>query len=309
MAYTDTPDSIYASLTDLGRINFARSAMGEVAFKVVGFDVGLGGYQVNPVHIVPIDPSQTALIYHLYPNAYAAATTIIGDSGIGASIKVNSTNYIGVPLTLVNGYKILTYSVGVNVTGPILGYLKVQIVRDSGGSPSLLPMDVLFNRSFDVSVLPVGNTTLTAQVGIEYQAGSYWLLVYGDSVYQTTITGTNYLSLTGANSGTNQAVVGTPFAPSGIYINEQVIGEQIGVPTWKPYITYEAPTTKTLVFNCRLNPEEATGGLGEIGLWAQILNSSTPSEIGTYFMLGVGHFPIQTKTRRQAMVFRYIVQL
>lgn len=77
----------------------------------------------------------------------------------------------------------------------------------------------------------------------------------------------------------------------------------------KPLELIERPTPATIVANCRLASTEAVSALGEIGLWAEIINSTVDvSEIGTTFMLAVGHFPIQTKTLRQAIVYRFIVQ-
>lgn len=69
----------------------------------------------------------------------------------------------------------------------------------------------------------------------------------------------------------------------------------------------------TMVFNCRLastlTPTNADYGLGELGIWAEILNSTVPSEIGTSFLFALSHFPIRAKTHRDTMVFRVTVQL
>lgn len=70
----------------------------------------------------------------------------------------------------------------------------------------------------------------------------------------------------------------------------------------------ENPTPKTVVANCRLSNMEAIAGLGEIGLWAEIVYSTIPLEIGTQFMLAVSHFPLSTKTNRQVVVYRIIIQ-
>ena len=71
----------------------------------------------------------------------------------------------------------------------------------------------------------------------------------------------------------------------------------------------EFPTPKTTVANCRLESDDAVAGLGEIGLWATISHSSVlPAEIGTEFLFAVSHYPIVTKTLRQAIVFRIITQ-
>lgn len=151
MPFLDTPDPITASLTDLGRINFARAALGEISFQVSSFAVGREGYNdLNPVKIDPINPSLNTLEDHFFPPA--------------------------------NNLKNLE--------------------------------------------------------------------------------------------------------------------------------SIEKPTPKTIVANCRLADTEAVSGLGEIGLWAEIVNStSSPAEIGTKFLLAVAHYPIVTKTLRQVIVYRIIIQL
>lgn len=70
----------------------------------------------------------------------------------------------------------------------------------------------------------------------------------------------------------------------------------------------ELPLPKTFVANCRIKASDGVAGLGEIGLWAEVLNSDVPSEIGQEFMLALGHFPIITKTERQIIIFRFVLQ-
>lgn len=72
--------------------------------------------------------------------------------------------------------------------------------------------------------------------------------------------------------------------------------------------TIETPTLSTVVANCRLAKDDAVAGLGEIGVWAEIVYSLAPSEIGDTFLMAVSHFPIVTKTLRQAILYRMIIQ-
>ena len=72
--------------------------------------------------------------------------------------------------------------------------------------------------------------------------------------------------------------------------------------------TIETPTVSTIVANCRLAKDEAVSALGEIGLWAEIIYSIVPSDVGRQFLLAVSHFPIVTKTLRQAILYRMIIQ-
>jgi len=72
--------------------------------------------------------------------------------------------------------------------------------------------------------------------------------------------------------------------------------------------TIETPTLSTVVANCRLAKDDAVSALGEIGVWAEIIYSIVPSDIGRQFLLAVSHFPIVTKTLRQAILYRMIIQ-
>ena len=67
-----------------------------------------------------------------------------------------------------------------------------------------------------------------------------------------------------------------------------------------------------IIYNCRLastiNPSAADYGLGELGIWAEIINSNVPAEIGTKFLMALAHFPIKAKTRRDTILFRVAVQ-
>jgi hypothetical protein len=68
MAFTDTPDSSTARLTEGGRTYLARSIYGEVAIKLTGFDVGHAGYvDANPVKVQPVIPSNTSLDSKYFP--------------------------------------------------------------------------------------------------------------------------------------------------------------------------------------------------------------------------------------------------
>jgi len=62
LAITNPTDDIIALLTNESRDNLARSILGELSFELTSFQVGVGGYQANPVLVEPINISATALI-------------------------------------------------------------------------------------------------------------------------------------------------------------------------------------------------------------------------------------------------------
>lgn len=79
-------------------------------------------------------------------------------------------------------------------------------------------------------------------------------------------------------------------------------------------VQFEVPgTIGTLVVDCRLPatnlPSSADYGLGEVGVWATIIESqSNPLEIGTEFLFSLCHFPIRAKTNRDVFLFRVVTQ-
>jgi len=54
-------------------------------------------------------------------------------------------------------------------------------------------------------------------------------------------------------------------------------------------------TTPTVDYWCRVPKEVAQGGIGEIGLWAEIFWSPVAGETGTKFLFATAHHPIQTR--------------
>lgn len=95
-----------------------------------------------------------------------------------------------------------------------------------------------------------------------------------------------------------------------IVTSNTALGDKIFPTTGQKDVeTFENPTPKTLVANFRLASNEAVAGLGELGVWAEIINSTvSPSEVGTRFLMAISHFPIMTKTLRQAILYRVIIQ-
>lgn len=59
----------------------------------------------------------------------------------------------------------------------------------------------------------------------------------------------------------------------------------------------------------RIARDELEAGIGEIGLFAEILDSPFPAEIGTKFLFAVAHQPLNVKTDRHVASYRIIVAL
>jgi hypothetical protein len=81
--------------------------------------------------------------------------------------------------------------------------------------------------------------------------------------------------------------------------------------SYAPFASTEAPTDTVRIYNCRVEastlPGNADYALGELAIYAQILNSNVPAEIGTVFLYALSHFPVIAKTRRDVLLRRVIV--
>lgn len=316
MPFTDTPDSIYALLTDLGRHNLARAALGEISTQVTGFDVGRSGYQdLNPVKIIPIDTSQSTLIDHFFPNTLGPNTTLSTTTGISVTTKTFDAVTlfaIGQKISLAVPYQVVNFSFDVNKIGDPQGQLILRMVKDDGfGLPSTNPADLILLRAYDCTTLASGIQTLLVDALHTQVDSDFHIVVQPDDTYNSTFVAGNQIEAVYEASG---FILGEKFnsivwSADTVYYRHTLVAQLVGAPTQKPYVSLEFPTPKTIVVNCRLAPQESISALGEVGLWCTIVNSTvSPAEIGTVFMLAVAHMPLQVKTRRQASIYRFIIQ-
>lgn len=101
----------------------------------------------------------------------------------------------------------------------------------------------------------------------------------------------------------------TPLDPADSDLIDPVF--PIPITTIKPFVAVEKPYPNVAVAVCRLNRNEATYGLGELGVWARVLRVDPPADMtytaGQDYMVAVAHFPLMSKTDKQVFVFRLIV--
>lgn len=80
---------------------------------------------------------------------------------------------------------------------------------------------------------------------------------------------------------------------------------------YEEFVSTESPSNTVRVYNCRVeanpNPGNADYALGEIGLYAEVLKSTDPAEVGEVFLYAVSHFPVVCKTRRDTLLRRVVV--
>jgi len=88
--------------------------------------------------------------------------------------------------------------------------------------------------------------------------------------------------------------------PSSIALGNEVIRRPIDAVEMPGYLGSRA-------YVCRFDQDSFVGGIGEIGLWAEIVHSDDPSEIGETFLFAVAHQGLNTKTRHHIMTVRVFV--
>lgn len=79
-----------------------------------------------------------------------------------------------------------------------------------------------------------------------------------------------------------------------------------------PIGAVETPLTSGIAksFVCRLDRDSVQGGIGEIGLIAEIIWSlDFPSEVGTKFLFAAVHQPLNVKTNYHVATYRIVVVL
>ena len=59
----------------------------------------------------------------------------------------------------------------------------------------------------------------------------------------------------------------------------------------------------------RIARDELQAGIGEIGIFAEILSSPFPFEVGTKFLFAIAHQPLNVKTDRHVASYRIVVAL
>jgi hypothetical protein len=74
------------------------------------------------------------------------------------------------------------------------------------------------------------------------------------------------------------------------------------------FLDIEFPNSQATSLVCRASQTEANFGLGEVGIYVDIIDSVNPQEIGERILYAIGHFPIVAKNAKSVFVTRVITQ-
>jgi len=113
----------------------------------------------------------------------------------------------------------------------------------------------------------------------------------------------------GYDTATVQSVT-TATAPA---LLDTALGAQVFpiIPLLEPIDMYQLPNPQAMATLCRIEPTEGVAPLGEIGVWATVLDQGTapvPFIAGYSFMFALAHFPLQAKTIKHTYLYRLIYQ-
>ena len=78
--------------------------------------------------------------------------------------------------------------------------------------------------------------------------------------------------------------------------------------TVQPFLDIEFPNTQATSLVCRAEQTEANKGLGEVGIYVDIIDSVNPQEIGNRVLYAIGHYPIVAKNAKSVFLTRVITQ-
>lgn len=119
--------------------------------------------------------------------------------------------------------------------------------------------------------------------------------------------GTIY-AVTQFSVGTAGYLVPEPYTVTAVNPADVALGNEVyrGNIAWLEYDGLSTPWT--VDYWCRVPRDVAQGGIGEIGLWAEILWSPFPAEIGTFFLFALAHVPCQGRHPNAVMFFKLRVE-
>lgn len=277
--YTDSPDTILASLTGEGRNLLARSKLGIIIYEKLGWNLGLGGYEyTNPVKITPfVDNAAEAIGYiQVLNNTFDAGDQIVlnGKSFIyethwiaGSTIAKTVEN---IRDAVLNSTDLAHYNLVMPYIDPLFpDTLEIQslVTGEIGNHFIIEALEAGWTTNFDV-------TPLSGGISIDLENPAYPV---------PPTLGTFYLP-----EGRIETI------PLDYFCNV--------TQTWYT-------CNNTISFVMRL-PEGTVGlgAYGELGIWAEVKESTHPDEIGRRVLFAHAHFPIQPKSDRHLLTFRVIIQ-
>lgn len=276
-AYTDPSDDNIAVITPQARNLMARASLGFASTKITGFVIGRGGYEYhNPVKILPIHTISDVAKgwFEVLSNQNWSISDTIKLQGYGEVYEVRPK----LSVYAVDSDSIYYFEVGSDI------YDTVQNIADKINGITFL---------YDTVYASIENTKVILNA---VPAGSI-----GNTIWYET-SSVNITSP--AQSGGHTFIGGVDESIDGSMI------DPITLPNGGEFIV-EPANQNSIAITIKLAPDLtiANYAIGEIAIKAQITNSRFPGEVGTEYLMALGHIPMCVKNNKMVWVRRFIVQL
>lgn len=273
-----------------------------VGIQVVFSGTALGGTEAggpNGFGTLEVSPGTLAANAHIGQRLRLTSGTL---AGLDEEIESNSDSEIEITKTWTDagsggtlvpdattGFQIITNAPGAGtwVPGATLEETAESLAEAINNSPEPRIKDVVFA---EVSGAVITLTALTAgEAGnlntlVETDAGGFGFNNFG------ILPGTGFL-----DGGINPALENPRFpdtAPSDV----------------EDFVEIELPNLQATSAVCRVPQTDGNFGLGEVGIYVDIVDSVNPGEIGLRVLYAISHFPIVAKTANGVFVTRVITQ-
>lgn len=243
-------------------------------------------------------------------DAIIAAVNGVG-AGLDATASIASAN--GVTLVHPGGGVLLvdaivanaTFVVATSGTG-VAGILDGETLTLDDGTNAATVLE------FDCDGLGVTPGRVRVDISLDNTAGAVATRLatainsVGAGLLMTAVAAGPNVALTNDQEGAVGNVTLSETVVDAGFVIGGMSGGDDGLKAFESLATPIAPNVVAAV--CRLGPADAGAeyGLGEIGIYAEILASATPGEVGKNFLFSVGHYPMVAKSAQTTVVLRVL---
>lgn len=151
-----------------------------------------GGGEYQTVSMSRVGNSTEAfrgvLVFQEESTPQIVSTYALSNADTQVSLNASTQQQLDQPFTLATSQVAKSLILYTNKVGSPAGTLLVSLIRDSAGSPSTNPLDVMTQSApVNVSSLPSGNGSVTVVIPkVVLPAGTYHLVVSTDAAYKTS---------------------------------------------------------------------------------------------------------------------------
>ena len=347
------------SIVPRGKLNGTDPDLPLVTFKLAGFAVGDGGYDLgNPLIITPIvdATSQAIATVSILDNRFDVNDAIIINGvsfPVGLTVVASGTAIGGTDSGGPNSFGTVELNPGtlapsahigqrLKLTGGTLGGLtelifsntdsQIEIDKTWVAAGATFPTVPDNTTTWQIITNAPGSNTWTPGADEEGSAQNLANAINASShpliknVVRASVSGaiiTIEAIALGANGNLNTLV---EFDGGGFSLDNFGVLPGLGsldggtdpslenqkfppsFPDVENFVDIEMPNLSATSLVCRIGATDANHGLGEIGIYVDIIDSVNPAEIGSRILYAISHFPIVAKNANSVFVTRVLTQ-